>query len=421
MRIVLYIAGKDLLLSWRDRLGFFWWMIGFPLLIAVLIGTIFAGVLEGPSKPMTVAVVDEAASDNSRDYIRLLASSGSIRVQEMPRLRAQEAVRQGKVSGFVLLRKGFHVSPAIFFGSRLRVAVGMDPAHQAELAYVEATLNETAIRYLRERWLDPPRRPEIVEDWLSDLGRRNSLTAVERKTVEGMLVALDRFLQPASTPAASRPGARIGNVEVVEVDAELRPQSAFEVCFPIGIAWGLIGLAAEFAMAIVREREIGTLLRLRAAPLSRVKVLAGSGLACFVGCVGVMALLLAVGHFVFGVRLQNPAALGLAAVCIALGFVGVTIFLTSLGRTESAVGGAAWAVLLILSMLGGGMVPQIFMPGWLEMAGQFSPVKWAIRSLEGGIWRGFSTAEMFRPCAILVAEGAVFAIAGALLLRRFDR
>ena len=43
--------------------------------------------------------------------------------------------------------------------------------------------------------------------------------------------------------------------------------------------------------------------------------------------------------------------------------------------------------------------------------GAISPVKWAIRAIEGGLWRQFTPAEMAGPCAFLLAFGAVcFAI-----------
>ncbi|NLX24072.1 MAG: hypothetical protein GXY55_20675 [Phycisphaerae bacterium] len=64
-----------------------------------------------------------------------------------------------------------------------------------------------------------------------------------------------------------------------------------------------------------------------------------------------------------------------------------------LGKTESSVGGAAWTCLLVMAMLGGGMVPQMLMPPWMDAVGCVSPVRWAILSLEGGIWRGFTLRE----------------------------
>jgi ABC-2 type transport system permease protein len=201
----------------------------------------------------------------------------------------------------------------------------------------------------------------------------------------------------------------------------LRPGNSFEVCFPIGIIWGLLGLSAEFAIGFVQERTAGTLLRLRVAPFSRFHILAGNGLACFTACIGVTCMLLAVGHLGFGVRIQNLSVLIPAILSIACASVGLTMMLSVLGKTESAVGGGSWAILLILAMLGGGMVPQMFMPNWMLTASDISPVKWAILALEGGIWRDFTVRDILRPCAVLIGEALVFATIGISILYRNER
>ena len=59
MRTIVTIALKDLHLLWRDRIGFFWWIVGFPLMIAIFMGSIFGGVVGGRPRPIEIAVVDE--------------------------------------------------------------------------------------------------------------------------------------------------------------------------------------------------------------------------------------------------------------------------------------------------------------------------------------------------------------------------
>jgi ABC-2 type transport system permease protein len=135
----------------------------------------------------------------------------------------------------------------------------------------------------------------------------------------------------------------------------------------------------------------------------------------------VILMLLTVGHLGFGVRIQSPGPLALGIICIALSSVGLTMMLSVIGKTESAVGGGSWAVLLIFGMLGGGMVPQMFMPNWMTIASNLSPVKWAILTLEGGIWRQFSWQDVLRPGLILIGEGVLFATIGLSVLQRTER
>ncbi|HRP62893.1 MAG TPA: ABC transporter permease, partial [Phycisphaerales bacterium] len=93
------------------------------------------------------------------------------------------------------------------------------------------------------------------------------------------------------------------------------------------------------------------------------------------------------------------------------------MLLSVLGKTEAAAGGIGWAVLLVMAMLGGGMVPLFLMPGWMQSISHISPVKWAVLALEGAIWRGFSPAEMLLPCAVLLGVGAGGFLLGSRLFR----
>jgi ABC-2 type transport system permease protein len=69
-------------------------------------------------------------------------------------------------------------------------------------------------------------------------------------------------------------------------------------------------------------------------------------------------------------------------------------------------------------MIGGAMIPLIAMPDWMQTVSHASPVKWAILSLEGGIWRGLSITELLAPCGILVGVGVAFFTAGATIFSR---
>jgi ABC-2 type transport system permease protein len=128
-------------------------------------------------------------------------------------------------------------------------------------------------------------------------------------------------------------------------------------------------------------------------------------------------LLLAVGVAFFGVRPSSPLLLALPLVSAAVAFVGIMMLVAALGRTEQAASGAGWAVLLVMAMLGGGMVPLFVMPSWMLVASNVSPAKWAILSLEGALWRGFSPAEMALPCMILLGVGLVCFTLGARAFR----
>jgi ABC-2 type transport system permease protein len=185
------------------------------------------------------------------------------------------------------------------------------------------------------------------------------------------------------------------------------PANSFALTFPQGIIWGLMGCALSFAITLVTERTRGTLIRLRIAPLSRAPLLGGKALGCFVVTFSVAALLMVVARVVFDVRPTSLAMLTVAIVCSSLCFVGIMMLLAAVSKTEAAGNGLGWGVLLLLSMIGGGMVPLEFLPGFIKSLSVVSPIRWALLALEGGVFRDATVAELAVPCGVLLGIGAV--------------
>jgi ABC-2 type transport system permease protein len=424
MRGIATVALKDLRLLARDRAALFW-VIGFPLLMASLFGAIFGGGGGEGRASLPIAVVDEDGTPGSRAFIERLEKSEGLSVKRLPRDAAVEEVRRGKLVAYVAVAKGFGASP---FGALMGgegdplLEIGSDPSRRAEAGYLQGILMQASFQGLQDRFADPKSLREPVQRSMGEIDKDGGIPPAQKNVLKGFLSDLDRFLgnvEPGTMkqgPAMS--GPRIRTVAVQRKGSG--PRSAYEVSFPQAIVWGLLGCVSTFAISIVTERVNGTYLRLRLSPLSRGGILGGKALACFVASTGVVLVLLLVGRLMFRVRIENPLGLLLAVVFSSICFVGIMMFLSTLGKTQQSVAGAGWAILLIMSMLGGGMIPLIFMPGWMRAAASMSPVKWAVLALEGAIWRGFGLGEMALPCAILLAVGAAGFALGVFRLKRAD-
>jgi ABC-2 type transport system permease protein len=116
--------------------------------------------------------------------------------------------------------------------------------------------------------------------------------------------------------------------------------------------------------------------------------------------------------------LENLPLFILACFCTIWCFVGLMMLISTLGRTEQSVSGAGWALLMLMSMLGGGMMPLYFMPAWMHSVSNISPIKWGIYSLEGAIWRNFSLTEIATPCLILLVVGILSFFLGVFILSK---
>ncbi len=408
MREIITLARKDLLLLLRDKAGFFFTFF-FPLMMAVFFGTIFSGGGDG-SRRMSILVVDEDSTEASVKFTEKLGGSEALKVERSGREDAAEMVRLGKRVAYVAVRKGFgEASANMFMGGTPTVELGVDPSRSAEAGMLEGILMQYGGERMQELFSNPALMRQSLSGALDSLTAPGTADFPEKQKITRFLGELKLFASDTGVRSADSggfPGLTPLRVEKAAViREETGPRNAYEVSFPQGIVWGMIGCAAAFGISLVMERTRGTLVRLRIAPLSRSQILAGKALACFVVTVLISVALLLVAWLLFGVIPGSVGKLAAAVLSISVAFVGIMMLLSVLGKTERSAGGIGWAALLVMSMIGGGMVPLFIMPGWMQTVSDFSPVKWSIIALEGALWRNFSLVEMMLPCGILLGVG----------------
>lgn len=419
MKGVWTLAKKDLLLLWRDRLSLFW-LLGFPLVFAALFGAIFGGSGPDEANPLEVAVVAEDLTEAEREFVARLDASDALAVEELPRGVAEEAVRKGRKLAWIDVLSVPASGFMMFGGSPPELAIGIDPSRRAEQGLLQGLVAEAAFAGLQEVFADPETGRRQAREMIQQVREADDVPPAQRVVLATFFGALEQFLGSVEPGPGGIGGSALEpKIEIVPVTRSRRgPPNAYSVSFPQSILWAVLGAAAGFAITLVRERSSGTMVRLLTAPVPRSAVLLGKALACFLTVCAVVAILLGVGVVVFGVTVESPLLLAVGTACAAACFAGVSMLLSSLGRTEQAVAGVAWGVLVVMAMLGGGMVPQMVMPRWMLQAGAVTPARWTIEALEGAIWRDYSAQEMALPCAVLIGMGAIAFAAGATRLAR---
>ncbi len=423
MRTVITLALKDLRLLWRDRFGLFW-VLAFPLLMALFFGSVFSSGSSNRAA-MKIMAVDQAQTESSRLFFARLDSSAALTVVESSPDSARMLVRRGKAVAYVIAHPGFGSFGSMFGGDSASLTVGIDPSRKAEAGYLQGLLTKAWFSLLQDQFFNPSTAREQLTSVLDQIKHDSSTSSEQRDVLTSFFSSLHDFMAEIDTgvlagDSSGETTAIAGpKIEIEDVAREsVGPRSSWEITFPQALMWALIGCTAAFAISIVTERTRGTLLRLRLAPLRRSQILAGKGLACFLFSVAVCCLLLLLAKLIFQIRTPDLLLLGMAVLACGVCFVGLMMLISVLGKTEQAVGGAGWAILLVMSMTGGGMVPLMAMPKWLLTVGHISPVKWGILALEGAIWRDFSYAEMALPLGVLVGIGVVAFTVGVVVFRR---
>lgn len=416
------LAIKDLRVISHDKASVFF-MFFFPIAIAIFFGTIFAGAGEGPQQ-MTIAVVDQDNSDQSRALIESLNTEEGITTQPLTAEEATEGVRRGNVAAYVLIPEGYGgTADNMFWGENTQLQMGMDPSRKAEAAMLRGLLMKHRFSGMQDMFKDRGKMLEQLQAGIDDLaaeGGEGSEGAQWLPFLRLTKTAIENMpeFEPGEEDEGTFDFADSFQVEMEDVSFEWEgPRSSYETSFPQGMLWAMLTSAAAFGVSLVVERTQGTLIRLRISPLTRSHILAGKGLACFMAMMAVTLTLTAIGVVAFGIQPSSYPHLAMAILCACICFVGMMMFVSVLGKTEQSAGGFGWAIMVTMGMIGGASLPLFFMPPWLQKVSSISPVKWAALALEGALWRDFSLTEMLLPCGILVGIGVVFFCIGARAFR----
>lgn len=427
-----FLALKDLRLLLRDPAALFW-AFGFPVLFALFFGFAFSGAGRGPGG-LRLAVVDEDQSPLAARFIaRLGGAADGVTTFPVTRPEALAKVRRSEAAAAVLIGPRFGdtltgvLAPMEWPPSTSPLELAVDPGRRMEAGFLQGKLLQARFETLADELLEPSRLSRMLDESRRTVSTAAGLSTPTREAYVRMIGSAEELLELGDLLSTrTGRGSAIASLLMVP-QTELarsrdnRPDSYFQVAFPQAMLWGLLGCVAAFAVSLVQERTRGTFQRLRIAPLARTEILAGKALACFVTALAVIAILTVVGRLVFQIRLSSYPLLAGVALSLAVCFVGIMMFASMLGRTEQGVSGAGWALFLVMSMFGGGMLPLFIMPPWMQRISDFSPVKWGILALEGVYWRQFSAEEMVRPCAVLIGCGVLFFALGLALTKRMDR
>jgi ABC-2 type transport system permease protein len=170
--------------------------------------------------------------------------------------------------------------------------------------------------------------------------------------------------------------------------------------------------------SLLLERSGGTLVRLAAAPVRPIAIVLGKLLAIFVTGLTSILVVWGVTTAVFGADWGSPG--GVISMCVGatLAMCGLGVFLTSLARNEREAFGISLIVGLLLSLLGGNLLPPGSLPEAFQVLSLGTPNGWALVGFGRLSLLGDPAAAVIGPFLVLVL---IAAAAGALALPRLRR
>jgi ABC-2 type transport system permease protein len=219
-------------------------------------------------------------------------------------------------------------------------------------------------------------------------------------------------MNSSSVNTENNPGFDIQVALPTKYQATRNPTSA-EQNVPGYTIYGVFLIITTISTGLFREKNEGTLRRLQATPISRAAILIGKLLPYYLINLIQIVLMLAVGMAVFHIGLGNhPWVLVPLSLATAAAATGLGLFVTGLGKTQEQVSSLSLVLSIVLSVLGGLMVPLYVMPDFLQKFSMIIPHAWALNGFLDVMVRGQGIGAEIPVIAGLLGFAMIFWVMG---------
>jgi ABC-2 type transport system permease protein len=409
------VVFRAMLLSFaRDR-GALVMSFVLPLVFFVVFATIFSAAT-GEHLRLRLALADEVRSPVSERLLRAVARDPAVVAVGETRPDADAAralVRAGEADLALVVRKdaeplgshgGFGPAPLLVLVDPTKaVAAPMleGLVQRAWFAAVpDAALAGVAALFEAELVSLDERQREELHASLAELGAEALAAEREGRTLE--LGFGDMFER-------ERVGERAAGRNHVAYSA-----GAVAVLF-------LLFSAVHGALSLVDEREGGILDRVLAGPSGSGALVRGKLMFLVAQGFVQVSVIFVAAWLGYGVDLPGHLP-GFAATTLAASAAaaGLALALTTAAASRRQAQTLANVVVLIVSAVGGSMVPRFFMPETLRALGWLTPTTWALEAYTAVFWRGEPLVALALPLGMLLGFAALAGLLALRLARRWE-
>jgi ABC-2 type transport system permease protein len=408
VRNIFQLVRKDFKRKWKNPAV----ILGFLLIPFVF--TLIFGMVFGSGGEQALPQVKILAVDNDKSLVSGLMlgalTQGELNelivLEEVEELEGRKLLDGGKASALLIIPESF--GDNIWEGKPTEILLIKNPAEQFLPQIAEEILDTMTLGLSSLR--------QVFADELKTIRELAGLEALPDESISAISLqfrdridGLSKYLIP--------PVISIKQITLSEEKEEVTDLSVQGYILPAIAVMFLLFICNAVFEDVLTENETGTLMRLRVSPVnlreyiwSKIVTSTLIGILC-------TSLLIILGRIIFSIHWGNPVSIALLILCLNILIAGFISFLFSFVRTERQAGALLTTVILLMSMLGGSMVPVENYPPAILKFSKLTLNYWGITAFKD-IMRGEPFAKIAPILLFMVIGGVLLSIFGSYFMNK---
>jgi ABC-type multidrug transport system permease subunit len=403
------IALKDLKVFFRDIKAV---LLSFllPIGLITLFGLTFGGIEKRSETQNQTAILvsDLDSTATTRDVIAKLDSLDEISVTTVDFNKGKDQIMNGNRLAMLVFYKGF--ADSVESGKPEPMELFYDEARKMDASLIQYALISNLMEILGPKTFKKKimstiktKYPDLDTDMMSQ--------------IEGDIS--EQFAPAGSGDKENNSMGRMGNLTVTSLARKESVNWALIQSFAGTAVMMLLFSVTAIGSSLLSEREDGTLKRLMYSPVSPIHIMFGKILFALVISVIQLSVMIVFTWAALGMDLgYNIFYLMMVVVATAFACSGFGIFIAAISTSRKQAESMATIVILLMSAIGGSMIPIFFMPEFMQKIAVISLNYWAIQGFFDVLGREVSFLQVITKVGVLIGIGATMMTISASLFKR---
>jgi ABC-type multidrug transport system, permease component len=402
------IALKDIRQYFKDKTAVF-----LSLLLPIALMTIFALMYGGigkseKSRPVNLLFTDQDKTDLSQEVFSTLDAEEGLNLEPKSYEEAETLIKKGKRTAVLVLYKGFQDS--VESGKKIPMELFYDEAKEIEMGLLQQALwsnlfgitMKKGIKGKVNTWIKD-KNPDLSDSELEDIQAQVAEQFDGFNNSEEQSEIEENSELPMTALVGEKKNGNLGLVQAIA---------------GIAIMMLLFSVSASGA-SLLKEKEDGTFRRLLIAPISPSGILYGKMLSTLFMAVLQLTVMFLYSWLALGLDIFiNLPALILMILCAAIACSSFGIFMASVCKSRKQVESLSTLIILVISAIGGSMMPLFFMPAIMKKLAVISVNYWAMEGFFDIFWRQLPLIDILPKMIVLLGIGALLTTISVISFRR---